>query len=200
VGSRFLAASVSGAAPVSSGGDPQGRRQSHQRAIVGQKNSKEGSIEPVETIQDFEDLLHLLHRHHVRYLIIGGLAFIYHAKPRYTKDMDIWIDPSEDNVKLANIALAEFGSPYLLNAEAAEEILQLGVAPDRIDLLRAVKGARFDTAWKNRIRGKYGKANANWIDLNSLLRIKSRIEHPRHQEDVRVLREVRRRRKGDKSR
>jgi hypothetical protein len=65
--------------------------------------------------------------------------------------------------------------------------------------LRAIKGARFATARKNRIRGKYGKANANWIDLNSLLRIKSHIDHPRHQDDVRVLREVRRRRKRTKS-
>lgn len=147
----------------------------------------------METIQDFEDLLVLLGKHRVRYLIIGGLAFIYHAKPRYTKDMDLWIDPSRNHVKRANAAIAEFGSPYLLNPDAVEEILQLGVAPDRIDLLRAIKGARFSTAWKNRIRGKYGKASANWIDLNSLMRIKSRIDHPRHQEDVRVLREVRRR-------
>jgi hypothetical protein len=200
VGSRFLAASVSGPAPVSAGGHPQGRRQSHQRTIVGEKSSKEGAIESVETIQDFEDLLYLLEKHRVRYLIIGGLAFIYHAKPRYTKDMDIWIDAGVDNVKRANIALAEFGSPHLLDPDAGEEILQLGVAPDRIDLLRAIKGARFSTAWKSRIRGKYGKATAYWIDLNSLVRIKSRIDHPRHQEDVRVLREVRRRRKDTKSR
>jgi hypothetical protein len=153
----------------------------------------------VETIQDFEDLLHMLGKHRVRYLIIGGLAFIYHAKPRYTKDMDIWIDPSPANVKRANHALTEFGSPHLLNPDAVEEILQLGVAPDRIDLLRAIKGARFATAWKNRIRGKYGRASANWIDLNSLMRIKSRIDHPRHQEDVRVLREVRRRIRRTKS-
>ena len=149
----------------------------------------------METIQDFEDLLQVLGKHRVRYLIIGGLAFIYHAKPRYTKDMDLWIDPDEVNVKKANIALAEFGSPFLLNSDNDEEILQLGVAPDRIDLLRAIKGVRFATAWKNRIRGKYGKANANWIDLDSLLRIKSHIDHPRHQDDVRVLREVKRRRK-----
>jgi hypothetical protein len=109
--------------------------------------------------------------------------------------MDLWIDPSRENVKRANAALAEFGSPHLLNPDADEEILQLGVAPDRIDLLRAIKGARFATAWKNRIRAKYGKANANWIDLNSLLRIKNQINHPRHQDDVRILREVRQRQK-----
>ena len=154
----------------------------------------------METIQDFEDLLEVFEKHRVRYLIIGGLAFIYHAKPRYTKDMDLWIDPMRANVKRANAALSEFGSPYLLNPDNDEEILQLGVDPDRIDLLRSIKGAAFTTAWKNRIRGKYGKANANWIDLNSLIRIKSRIDHPRHQEDVRVLREVRRRWKRKQSR
>jgi hypothetical protein len=147
----------------------------------------------VDAIQDFEDLLQMLGKHHVRYVIIGGLAFIYHAKPRYTKDMDIWIDSSRDNIKRANAALAEFGSPHLLNPDAKGEILQLGVAPDRIDLLRAITGVRFATAWKKRIRGEFGKANANWIDLDSLLRIKSFIDHPRHQDDARVLREVRRR-------
>ena len=153
----------------------------------------------METIQDFEDLLVLLGKHRVRYLIIGGLAFIYHAKPRYTKDMDLWIDPSRNNVKRANAAIAEFGSPHLLETDAEEEILQLGVAPDRIDLLQTIKGARFASAWKKRIRGKYGKADANWIDLSSLLRIKRRIDHPRHQEDARILQEIVRRLKGTKA-
>jgi hypothetical protein len=48
----------------------------------------------MDTVQDFEDILHMLEKHAVRYLIIGGLAFIYHAKPRYTKDLDLWIDPT----------------------------------------------------------------------------------------------------------
>jgi hypothetical protein len=148
----------------------------------------------MESIKDFEDILALLGKHKVRYLIIGGLAFIYHAKPRYTKDMDLWIDPAPENIKQANRALGEFGSPYTLNSENVKEILQLGVAPDRIDLLMNVTGATFETAWKNRIRGRYGEAKANWIDLDSLIRIKNRINNPRHQEDVRVLREVRKRR------
>jgi hypothetical protein len=43
----------------------------------------------MDTVVDFEDMLDLLERHGVRYLIIGGLAFIFHAKPRFTKDMDV---------------------------------------------------------------------------------------------------------------
>ena len=145
----------------------------------------------VETIPDFEDLLLLLHRHRVRYLVIGGLAFIYHARPRFTKDMDLWVDPSPRNVSRANAALAEFGSPHLLSVDVPGEILQLGLPPNRIDLLKAVKGPEFDAAWKRRIRGKYGRADVNWMDLDSLIDVKSRIDDPRHRRDVRDLKRVR---------
>ena len=148
----------------------------------------------MDTVQDFEDLLALLERHKVRYLIIGGLAFIYHAKPRYTKDMDLWIGPDGENVESANRALADFGSPQLLDPARGDEILQLGVAPNRIDLLRET-GLEFDELWRNRIEGRYGRASASWVDLDGLIAIKKRIDHPRHQDDVRVLERVRERRK-----
>jgi len=151
----------------------------------------------VDTIHDFEDLLELLDRHRVRYLIIGGLAFIYHAKPRYTKDMDLWLDCEHENVERANIALSEFGSPQLLDPDDRDEILQLGAGPNRIDLLRETVDLEFAKAWDRRIEGMYGRARANWIDLDSLIAIKSSIDHPRHREDVRILRLVRDRRGDD---
>jgi hypothetical protein len=146
----------------------------------------------MQTVRDFEDMLTLLAQHRVRYLIIGGLAFIYHAKPRFTKDIDLWIDPAAPNICRANHALVEFGSPLLLDSGAVDEIVQIGLPPNRIDLLQHVAGVRFATAWIRRIRGRYGRAPANWIDLNSLIRIKSRISAPRHQDDARVLRAVKR--------
>jgi hypothetical protein len=145
----------------------------------------------METIRDFEDILTLLARHRVRYLIIGGLAFIYHAKPRFTKDIDLWVDPDAQNIRRANQALTEFGSPLLLDCGDLEQIVQIGLPPNRIDLLQQVSGVRFATAWARRIRGRYGRAPANWIDLDSLIRIKSKIATPRHQDDARILREVR---------
>ena len=148
----------------------------------------------MDTVQDFEDLLALLEQHQARYLIIGGLAFIYHAKPRYTKDMDLWIGPDAENVARANRALADFGSPHLLDPDRSDDILQLGVAPNRIDLLRQT-GSDFDEAWGNRIDGRYGRASASWIDIDALIAIKKRIHHPRHREDVRVLELVRKRKK-----
>lgn len=145
----------------------------------------------MDTVEDFEDLLELLDRHEARYLIVGGLAFIYHAKPRYTKDMDLWIDAERANVGRVNLALADFGSPHLLDPENPDEILQLGAPPNRIDLIRSVIELDFDSVWKRRIEGTYGRAKANWIDLDSLIAIKSRIDHPRHQEDARILMMVR---------
>ena len=149
----------------------------------------------MDVIRDFEDILQLFARHRVRYLIVGGLAFIYHAKPRYTKDIDLWIDADHDNVRRANRALEEFGSPSLMTVDDSEEILQLGVAPNRIDILRDTIDLSFAECWPRRIESRYGSAPASWIDLDGLLSIKSAIDHPRHQEDARVLRAVRDRRK-----
>ena len=151
----------------------------------------------MDTVRDFEDMLGVLAKHGVRYLIVGGLAFIYHAKPRYTKDMDLWVDSDPENVRLANLALSEFGSPALLDFADPTEILQLGVAPNRIDLIRTIEGVEFGDAWDRRIRGRYGRADALWIDLDGLIDIKSRIDHPRHREDARILEDVRRRRAQD---
>ena len=145
----------------------------------------------MDTVQDFEDLLALLEQFGVRYLIIGGLAFIFHAKPRYTKDMDLWIGADKDNVERVNQALAEFGSPELLDPQRGDEILQLGVAPNRIDLLRETAGASFEEAWKRRVEGRYGPATVYWVDIDTLIAIKSAIDDPRHQEDARILRAVR---------
>ena len=143
----------------------------------------------METIQD---MLELLHKHQVKYLVIGGLAFIFHAKPRYTKDMDLWVAPEEENLHRANRALAEFGSPTLLALDEPTQIVQIGIAPDRIALIVNVGSLDFNAAWEKRIVSAYGRSEAYWIDLDSLIEIKRPIESPRHQEDVRVLLEVKR--------
>lgn len=148
----------------------------------------------METVRDFEDILELFRRHDVRYLIIGGMAFIFHAKPRFTKDIDLWVAPERENVERANRALSEFGSPHLLDPDRRDEILQIGVAPNRIDLLLEPggrSGLTFERAWELRIESRYGAVEASWIGLESLIEIKSGIDDPRHQEDARVLRQAR---------
>ena len=61
--------------------------------------------------QDFREFVELLARHDVRYLIVGGYSVALHGHPRYTKDLDIWVDPSPDNARRVYEALARFGAP-----------------------------------------------------------------------------------------
>ena len=92
-------------------------------------------------------------------------------------------------------ALAELVDEVVVLADAAVE----GALPDNCRVrtfgaaTKAGRGVKFETAWKKRIRAPYGTAKANWIDLDSLIKIKNLIDNPRHQEDVRVLREVKKR-------
>ena len=174
---------------------PKGFRRSCTFAAMSSWSAPLAPATPnsLDTVTDFEDLLAAFNKHGVRYLIIGGLAFIYHAKPRYTKDMDLWVDPAPGNIERANAALAEFGSPYDLSGEGPDEILQLGLPPNRVDLLLSTGDFSFQDAWDRREKAPYGSAEAHWIDLDTLIEIKRRIDHPRHREDVRVLEAVRQR-------
>ena len=145
----------------------------------------------MNSISDFEDMLQLLEKRKARYLIVGGLAVLYHAQPRYTKDMDLVVDSSDENVNRVNRALAAFGSPFLLDPGHPDQIVQIGVAPDRIDVMVRIDGVDFNEAFDKRIRDYYGKVLANWIDIDSLIRAKRCLSGPRHREDVRVLMKVR---------
>ena len=144
----------------------------------------------MRTEKDFEEFLELLTKHDVRYCIVGSYALAFYARPRYTKDMDIWVEFTPGNLERANKALADFGSPNLLSLDRDDEVLQLGIAPDRIDFFLRMQGMDFGEAWDRRIRGEYGGVTANWIDLDSLLKIKSSIDKPRHREDARILLEI----------
>src|ERR1700724_4127640 len=60
---------------------------------------------------DFRDLLCAFNADGVRYLIVGGLAPAFHDRPRFTKDLDVWVEPTTENALRVYRALAEFGTP-----------------------------------------------------------------------------------------
>ncbi len=146
--------------------------------------------ESMKAVPDFEDMLAMLEKHGVRYLVIGGVAFVFHVKPRYTKELDVWVAADAANIARVNKALAEFGSPHVLDLNACEQILQVGLPPNRVDLLTHVEGPAFDDAWNGRIRSRYGRTPVNWIGLDDLAAVKSRIPVARHQQDVLDLKRV----------
>jgi hypothetical protein len=110
--------------------------------------------------RDFSDLFAALNAEGVRYLLVGGYAFSFHVEPRFTKDLDLWIEATPASAPKIRRALLAFGAPAELIVEAdfaaPRVTVQLGVAPNRIDLLTAVSGLDFEAAWPGRVETDYG--------------------------------------------
>jgi hypothetical protein len=150
----------------------------------------------VKTEKDYEEFLELLNKHDVRYCIIGAFALAFHARPRYTKDIDVLIEASIDNANRLLLALDEFGFGSLnLSVEdfsTKGNIIQLGYEPVRIDILTSIEDLEFSTIWKNRIRGPYGRQTVNYIDRENLIRAKKISNRTQDKADVELLLSVNR--------
>lgn len=99
---------------------------------------------------DFRDMLSALSEHEVDYMVVGAYALAFHGLPRATGDIDIWVRCSPENASRVRAALEAFGAPLAgIAAEDFEEpgnIVQVGVAPRRIDILTSIDGVAFDDA------------------------------------------------------
>ena len=104
---------------------------------------------------DFKDLLHIFAEERVRFLVVGGYAVIHHAQPRYTKDLDLWVEPTQENARRLMRAFGKFGLPLLgLNeSDFAQPGTQfsIGVSPCEIDLLTTIPGLEFPSSWESRV-------------------------------------------------
>ena len=141
---------------------------------------------------DYEDMLKSLNYADVKYCIIGSFALAFHATPRYTKDMDILVEPTLANGKKIIQALNNFGFGELgLTPEdftAKESIVQLGFEPVRIDLITSISGISFEDIWKNRVQGIYGQTKTYFISREHLIACKLNAGRPQDLLDVDVLR------------
>lgn len=141
--------------------------------------------------RDFEELLGLFNKSRVRYCVIGAYAVAFHVRPRYTKDMDLLVEPSLENGRKIVEALKEFGfgSLKLQPGDFAKpgRIVQLGYEPVRVDLLTSIAGCTFEQVWKHRVRGKYGKQRTFFIGRDELIRNKQLSGRHQDQADIETL-------------
>lgn len=121
---------------------------------------------------DFKEFFQLLNANNARYLIIGGYAVAYHGYPRYTKDIDIWIETSSDNAKKVIKTLRDFGFESLGLKEddflEGDTVIQLGHPPNRIDLIMGAPGVNFNTCYKSRVEEEIDGVCLPFIDLKNL--------------------------------
>jgi hypothetical protein len=121
----------------------------------------------------------------VRYLVAGGYAVMYYTEPRFTKDIDIWVEATPANAQKVWTALATFGAP-LEQASLADFcnkdlIYQIGVAPNRIDIMMDIPGLDFEQAWEHKSESQYGDVPIFILGLDDLIKAK---EHAGRDQDL----------------
>lgn len=122
--------------------------------------------------QDFKEFIQSLNDNQVRYLVVGGYAVAFHGHPRYTKDIDIWVELDIANAARIIHALDQFGfsSLGLKESDFLEkgQFIQLGYEPSRIDIMNTLEGVNFSECYSKRIRAIIDGIEVNFIDLENL--------------------------------
>ena len=138
--------------------------------------------------QDFSEFVELLNKHNAEYLIVGGYAVGLHGHPRYTGDLDIWLNPTEENAIKILKCVNEFGfSSFNLKVEDFTKegnIIQLGYPPLRIDLLTEIDGVSFSDWFENRKVVDIDDLKDNFIGYQDLLKNKKETGRPKDLDDI----------------
>lgn len=141
--------------------------------------------------KDVRDLLGLLAKHGAKHMVVGGFAVAAHGFPRYTKDLDVWLECSPENALRVLAALEEFGFGSLgLTAqdfETPDLVIQLGDEPNRIDLLTGLTGVRFEDAYPRRLEVELDGIRVPIIDRHSLAANKRAFGRPQDLVDAEEL-------------
>lgn len=137
---------------------------------------------------DFRDLLRIFNAGKVRYLVVGGYAVMKYAEPRYTKDLDLWIDATPKNARAVFKALKEFGAPLanLTEADFSREgfFYQMGRPPARVDIVMSIEGVRFADAWRERVATDFDGVPGQVIGRKHLITNKRAVGRPQDLMDV----------------
>lgn len=140
---------------------------------------------------DFKELLKLLEKHKVEYMIIGGYAVAFYGYPRFTKDIDIFFEVSEENIHKLIEALIDFGFPASdLKKDAFIQkgnVITFGVAPVRVDLLNEINGIDYNEAKDHKIRGKYDDIEVYFIGKKELIKNKMSTDRLHDKADAEEL-------------
>jgi hypothetical protein len=147
--------------------------------------------------QDYKDLLSAFHAHGVRYLVVGAYAVIYHAQPRFTKDLDLFIKADPANAQAIYAALAAFGAPLqgIQPEDFAERgsFFRFGNDPRCIDILPDIPGVEFEAAWERRVEGVIDPKSglkAYFISAPDLIAAKLAAGRPQDLADAEAIRKA----------
>ena len=142
--------------------------------------------------KDFTDFLRLLNAREVRYLVIGGYAVAYHGCPRYTGDLDVFVETSPENAARLVGVYREFGfNPPDLKPDlftTPDNIVRIGHEPVRLEVLTGISGVTFAGAYARRIMVTLGDITVPFISLSDLIKNKTSTGRGKDLVDAEVLR------------
>jgi hypothetical protein len=141
--------------------------------------------------EDYKDMLCALVDESVDFILVGAYALAAHGFPRATVDMDLWVRPSPENAERVYRALACFGAP-LSEVSAADfqkedAVVQIGVAPRRIDFVTGVSGLTYEEASRGAIAREIDGVRLRILSMPDLIRNKLASGRPKDLEDAKML-------------
>ncbi len=125
--------------------------------------------------QDYKDILILFNKHNVKYLIAGAYAMSKVGYSRSTYDIDIWVDKSTENATNIKKALEEFGIPFDIDEDdflSPNSVIQIGIEPNRIDILTDIDGLTFKEAWQNKQTVSFDNLKTYTLDIDDIIKNK----------------------------
>jgi hypothetical protein len=145
--------------------------------------------------KDFREFIELLNSNGVEYLVVGAFALAHHGYPRYTGDIDILVRPTPENADRMIQTLNHFGFSGLgltsQDFSNPDNIVQLGVAPNRIDLVTAISGMTFEEAWASRSEGDLDGLIVPFIGREALIKNKKSTGRAKDLGDIDELQKLR---------
>jgi hypothetical protein len=142
--------------------------------------------------KDLREFVELLNANKVEYLVVGAFAVAHHGVPRYTADLDLLLRASSENAERVLHALSQFGFASLevrsSDLQQSDTVIQLGVSPNRIDLLTSISGVTFEDAWSTREQGDMDGLVVHFIGRAALIRNKEHTGRARDLGDAEELR------------
>ncbi|HYP87382.1 MAG TPA: nucleotidyl transferase AbiEii/AbiGii toxin family protein [Polyangiaceae bacterium] len=144
---------------------------------------------------DFKELLEEFARDAVELVLVGGYAVAFHGRPRATKDIDLVVEGSAENLTRAAAALARFGAPTNVVTAVAhmqpQDIVYLGQPPLRIDLMRSIDGVQPASLFERAVPAALDGVQLKVISLDDLIANKQAAGRPQDLIDVKFLERVR---------
>ncbi len=141
--------------------------------------------------KDWREFLELLNSRDVDYVIVGAHCVALHGRPRYTGDLDILVRSTPENARLLVDILNEFGFAKSGFKESdflkAEQLIQLGRAPTRIDLLTSISGVSSEEAFAGRISAEFDGIPVYVLAKDALIRNKRAVGRPQDLADLDML-------------